>query len=93
MRKELRFLMKLQGLEYLAMTNEELMFYKARKKLEVPFRAFVNRRRRLKLEISTAIRLQSAYRAYRERAYSYVEALRLDQYPVIYFLKEQRQIF
>ena len=41
MKRELRFLMKMQGLEYLAMTSDELILYNARKKLEKPFKEYV----------------------------------------------------
>lgn len=78
MKRELRFLMKMQGLEYLAMTTEELIMYNARKKLEKPFRAYVRRKRLMKLRHRMSIRIQTAWRAYRERAYSYISAFQLD---------------
>lgn len=93
MKRELRFLMKLQGLEFLTMNNQELMYYEARKVLEKPFKAYVARRRRRKLEIRMATKIQTYYRMYRQREYSYIQALKLEEYPVIYFLREQRAKF
>ena len=34
------------------------------------------------------IKIQTAWKTYRDRAYSYFKALKLDEYPVIYYLKE-----
>ncbi|CDW85131.1 leucine-rich repeat and iq domain-containing protein 3 [Stylonychia lemnae] len=93
MKRELRFLMKLQGLEYLTMTNTELMYYNARLILEKPFRAYVWRRRAQKLKLKMILRIQTAYRAFKAREFSYIKAMRIEEYPVIYFLKEQRAKF
>lgn len=40
-----------------------------------------------------SIRIQSAYRGYIERMYSYIRAFKIDQYPCIYIIKEQIQPF
>lgn len=37
-----------------------------------------------------AIRIQRAWRLYREREYSYLRGLEIEKYPVIFYLKEQR---
>lgn len=74
MKKELAFLMRMQGLEHLTLSNTELKFYNARKKLRKPFKAFMYRRRLANLQLMSAIKIQTAYRAYNARQYSYFRA-------------------
>ena len=80
--------MKEQGLEELVMSQDELQIFNARKKLQKPMLAFVKRFRARNLKRFMAIKIQRAWRMYREREFSYVRGLELEKYPVIFYLKE-----
>ena len=82
--------MKEQGLEELVMSHEELKMFNARKRLQKPMVAFVRRFRARNLKRFMSIKIQRAWRMYREREYSFVRGLELEKYPVIFYLKEQR---
>jgi hypothetical protein len=49
MKRELRFLMKLEGLEYLVMSTEELRFYNCRRIIEKPMKEMLKKIRLRKL--------------------------------------------
>jgi len=64
-KKELRALMKEQGLEELAMTQQELLIHNAKKRLRKPMIAFVMRRRITKMRNRMALLIQKTWRMYK----------------------------
>ena len=93
MKKELRFIMKIYGYEHLAMSNEELQIYRAKKLLKIPLRNYLAKLRFKKLQIRMATKLQAHFRGYLERKYSFVKAFKLDENPTFYIIKEQLRLF
>lgn len=51
---------------------------------------FFWRQREKKLKNRMALKIQRTWNMYKFREYSYISALQLDKYPLVYFLKEQR---
>lgn len=90
MKKELRVLMREQGMEELMMTQEELKVHEARKKLAKPMKEYIRKFRNRMKRHSMAVRIQRVWRMYKQREYSYIKGLELEKYPVLYYLKEQR---
>lgn len=64
-KRELRALMKEQGLEELAMTQQELLIHNAKKRLRKPLIAFVMRRRITKMRNKMALLIQKTWCMYK----------------------------
>jgi hypothetical protein len=67
LKNELRFLMRLEGLEHLVMSANELKFHNARRVIEKPLKVVLKRIRRKFLEREMAIKIQKIYRGYSTR--------------------------
>lgn len=87
-KRDLRRIMKEQGLEELVMSQKELQVHLAYQRIRRPMIRFMRRCRLKNLRNKMALKIQRTWKMYRMREYSFISALELERYPVLYYLKE-----
>ena len=88
MKNELREILKATNEEHLLLSSKQIQHKWAIMIIAKKIAMKIKRKRQFRVDTRAALKMQKAYRGRFIRLSSYVEALQLERYPCIYFLKE-----
>ena len=93
LKEQLYKLLEEDNMQGLMVTYKELQMKRAARVIQVHWRFHRKNRNVNNLLVRSCITIQKNFKSKIHREYGFVESYQLDQYPRLYFLKEQKQQF